>query len=123
MANYEYIKDAIVIINRDTDTPVSVEGPVVRADWYDAGEGIYGDYNPHDVDDIHLLRFDIYVKKDEEWEPVEDASYCTQVPIETDVDTLVNLIYLIYREYNNILSNDQCASVKKLGETLSWISP
>ena len=121
--NYDYIKDATVILNPDIETPVSIEGPVVRADWYDADEGLCGDYNPEDPDDIHLLRFDIYIKKDGEWEPVDDASYCTRVPFETDTDTLVKLLYSIYKEYDNVLSSDPAASVKKLGETLSWIEP
>ena len=121
--NYDYIKDATVILNPDIETPVSIEGPVVRADWYDADEGLCGDYNPEDPDDIHLLRFDIYIKKDGEWEPVDDASYCTRVPFETDTDTLVKLLYSIYKEYDNVLSSDPDTSVKKLGEALSWIEP
>lgn len=116
-----YIEDAAIILNPDIETLVSIEGPVVRADWYDANEGLCGDYDPEDPDDIHLLRFDIYIKKGEEWEPVDDASYCTRIPFETETDTLVKLLYSIYKEYDNVLSSDPDASVKKLGEALSWI--
>lgn len=121
--NYDYIKDATVILNTDIETLVSIEGSVVRADWYDADEGLYGDYNPEDNEDIHLLRFDIYIKKDGDWESIDDASYCTRVPFETDTDTLVKLLYSIYKEYDNVLSDNPDSSVKRLGESLSWIEP
>ena len=111
----------VVLFNIDEETPVSIQGPLVRADWYDAGEGLYGDYNPYNPDDIMLLRFDIYVKVDGEWEPVEDASYCTRVRTCTDKDTLVKKLWVIYNEYEDALSSDIHVSVKKLGERLSWI--
>lgn len=123
MVTLDIDEDAIVILNPDIETPVSIEGPVVRADWYDAHEGLCGDYNPKDPNDIRLLRFDIYIKKDGDWEPVDDASYCTRVPLGTDTVTLVKLLYSIYKEYDNVLSSDPDASVKKLGEALSWIEP
>ena len=109
----------------DGETPVSIQGPLVRADWYDAGEGICGDYDPEDPDDIPLLRFDIYIKKDGEWEPVEDASYCTRIPLDLVNENrvaLVEKLYVIYKAYEDVLSSDPDASVKKLGEYLSWIS-
>lgn len=116
-------KTATVLLDIDQDTPVSIQGEVVRADWYDAGEGLFGDYNPENPDDIQLLRFDIYIRgEDNEWEPVEDASYCTQIAATTDRETLVKALWSIYKEYDNVLSCDPEASVKKLGEALSWIS-
>ena len=118
---YSYVKNAKVIINPDPETLVSIEGDTVRADWYDAYEGICGDYNPDNPDDIHLLRFDIYLNRDGQWEAVDDASYCTRVAYDTPVDTLVEKLYLIYRKYDDVFRSDPEASVKKLGERLSWI--
>ena len=116
------MKEIKVIFNRDIDTPVSIEGDIIRADWYDAGEGLFGDYNPDNPCDAPLLRFDIYKKVEDEWEEVEDASYCTQINVGTSESTLIRLLYSIYTEYDNVLRYDPYASVKKLGETLSWIS-
>ena len=107
----------------DDDTPVSIDNDIVRADWYDAGEGICGDYNPEDPDDIPLLRFDIYIKQGDDWEPVDDASYCTRMPVTERLEMLTRSLYVIFKEYNDVLKDDPEASVKKLGESLSWISP
>lgn len=75
-----------ITINMDEETPVSIDNDKIRVDWYDAGEGLSGDYNPEDPDDIHLLRFDVYKKVGEDWEEVEDASYCTRMPSKYNYD-------------------------------------
>lgn len=122
MADFDPIKDASIWIHQGSSTPVSIHGPVVMAEWCDLNEGLCGEYNPKDPEDIHFLRFDIYVKRDGDWEPVDDASYCTLVPADTDINTLVRLLYSIYKQYDNILSSNPHASVKKLGEVLSHTS-
>ena len=116
------IMDVKILFDIDSETPVSIQGSLVRADWYDAGEGLWGDYDPENPRDVHLLRFDIYIKRNGNWEPVDDASYCTLVPADTERHTLVNKLYTIYKGYEDALSSDPEASVKKLGECLSWIS-
>lgn len=105
----------------DHETPMSIEDDILRVDWYDCYEGLCGDYNPEDPNDVHLLRFDVYQKYDDEWMPVEDASYCTQMPYETEPDILERALKSIFKEYKaGIIAG---VSVKKLGEHLSWISP
>ena len=107
----------------DQDTPLSLQGEHVRVDWYDAGEGWRGDYDPEDPDDEALLRFDVYFREteEEEWTEVDDASYCTSVPVSTDIQELKAKLLVLYREFANVLESDPCQSVKKLGEALSWI--
>ena len=121
----ELAKSNIIFIqNPDPETPLSIVGPHIRVDWYEAGEGYFGDYNPDNPDDCELLRFDVYRREDEKsdiWEDVEDASYCTAVPVGTDTDKLKELLYVLYEEYADVLEDDPTASVKKLGEALSWI--
>lgn len=112
-----------ITLNPDEDTPVSIENDLIRVDWYDAGEGLCGEYNPADEDDVHLLRFDVYKKVDENWEEVEDASYCTRMPYASNQELLVYSLYVIFKNYYNALKDDPDASVKKLGEQLSWICP
>ena len=117
MHDYKIIKDMY------EDTPLSIQGKKVRADWYRAGEGFCGDYNPNNPDDEELLRFDIYYREDEnaEWKEVEDASYCTFVSVDDDEETKEFHLIHIWKEYNDVLFHDTTASVKKLGERLSWV--
>lgn len=111
-----------IIYNPDPETPISIEGNLIRADWYNAGEGLWGDYDSSDPDDVNLLRFDIYRKEGNEWEEVDDASYCTVVPADTDMTKLTELLKYIYKQYDEALQGNPEASVKKLGEYLSWIT-
>ena len=104
----------------DSDTPVSVWNERFRVDWYNCGEGFNGDYNPEDPNDINFLRFDVYYMNDGQWEEVEDASYCTTVPATESPIRLKNLLEGILHEYS--LTDYPNCSVKKLGESLSWIS-
>lgn len=109
-------------IARDTDIPVTIEGDRVKAEWYNAGEGICGDYDPEDPMDENLLRFDISWKNRDEWEEVEDASYCTCTYADTAIEDLTKALYIIYKEYDNVIDNYPEHSLKKLGERLSWIN-
>jgi DNA-directed RNA polymerase subunit RPC12/RpoP len=102
----------------DEETPVEIFDKELRASWYRAGEGYWGDYNPENPEDRELLRFDIDKMTENGWEAVDDASYCTAVPADTEIDKLVKGIYIIFKEYKDV-DLDSC---KKLGEALSWIS-
>lgn len=54
----------------------------LRLEWEHIGEGVSGDYDPGDPDDVPLLRFTISrvaTPLSGEYEPCEDASYCTMV--------------------------------------------
>lgn len=95
----------------------------VRVCWDDIGEGICGDYNPDDPDDIPLLRFYVDIFRDGQWEEVEDASYCTLMPVTTPKPILDRALRYLHAEYKDALSDYPYSSVKKLGERLSWISP
>jgi hypothetical protein len=94
----------------------------VKVTWEDIGEGLCGDYNPLDPDDIPLYRF--YVEErleDGEWADVEDASYCTQVPVDTPDDILEKLLVILMDHfYCDVVEGN---SVKKIGERMSWIEP
>ena len=116
----------------DPETPVSISDALVRIDWYNAGEGISGDYNPKDPEDVNLLRFDVYYNPyyspdtdydSVDWEEVDDASYCTCVPADSDMTVLVRLLYIIFKRYRGVMESYPESSVKKLGESLSWINP
>lgn len=95
----------------------------VRVDWENLDEGLNGDYNPNDPNDVNLLRFTAYLATENGWEQIDDASYCTNTPSDTDTEVLQRMISKIALEYGNVLNSDPEQSVKKLGEELSWISP
>ena len=108
----------------------------VKVEWVELGEGWCGDYDPTDPEDTELLRFDVYVRAgyaeandvhgepafdegDGGWFVPSDASYCTQVPVDTDEPTRQALLEIIADEVADALP----ASIKKVCERLSWISP
>ena len=127
------IDTPFVRVNIDSETPMSIEDDVIRVDLVNIGEGLSGDYDPEDPDDINLLRFDVYVKNpdaDEDytdgWIEVEDASYCTQLAADLPEEVLEKAIRVIFKAYRDEISSYEDylngPSVKKLGEELSWIS-
>ena len=112
--------------NVDGDTLLAAEDDVIRVEFVTLGEGYYGDYNPDNPDDEELIRFDVYAKGlegfENEWEMVDDASYCTSIPVDTPIEELEEKIEIIFKEYRNVAEHIlQGGSVKKLGEALSWI--
>lgn len=102
---------------------MQLEKDNVRAEWVNIGEGVSGDYDPEDPNDIQLLRFEISIRDEEEWVEVDDSSYCTQMPADTPNKILERALQVILDEYVSALRAHPGASVKKLGERLSWISP
>lgn len=108
--------------NPDEETPLSICDDVLRVDWYNAGEGICGDYDPDEPNDINLLRFDVYVKRNNMWEEVPDASYCTNMPASASAKTLQAALEAIFKRYRAVIDGPEYPSVKKLGEELSYIS-
>lgn len=108
--------------NPDEETPLSICDDVLRVDWYNAGEGTCGDYDPENPDDINLLRFDVYVKDGDEWVEVEDASYCTCMPTSASAAILQKALTAIFKRYRAVIDGPEYPSVKKLGEELSYIS-
>ena len=111
-----------VYINALEGLPAAIDRNV-KVEWTDCNEGLSGDYNAENPEDVHLLRFDVYVVRDGSWVAVDDASYCTQMPADTDMDILKRAVKYLAKEYADVLSSDPDTSVKKLGERMSWIAP
>lgn len=95
----------------------------VKVAWEAIGEGLCGDYNPKDPDDVEFLRFYVSVFRDGEWEEKENASYCTCFPVSSSQQEQMAGLMLLMDRFHEVLSGNIDASVKKLGEELSWISP
>lgn len=89
--------------------------------WEDIGEGWNGEYDPDDPDDTPLLRFTVmkfYQTNDfgGQWVEVDDGSYCTQMPVDTDEA-------ILYRALELILDAAEEPSPKRAFEELSWMKP
>ena len=114
----------LVSKNVSAETLMAIRDEKLKVEWNNIGEGYNGDYNPLDPEDENLLRFDVYCKRtpDSEWEEVEDASYCTNVPAKTPEDELERLLRILFDRYSDVIDDYlDGTSVKKLGEELSWI--
>lgn len=90
----------------------------VRIEWVNLGEGYDGDYDEEDPNDVNLLRFDVSVFSNGEWNEVPDGSYCTQVPATASTEVLKDLLV----HFMNTIYDDVSAhgKAKRLCESLSW---
>lgn len=88
-----------------------------RVDFEHIGEGLDGDHNPHDPNDLPLIRFTTYRQTDHGvWEEVPDGSYCTLLPTNTPTEALA-------RAAEPILDALEQPSPKRRLEELSWLQP
>jgi hypothetical protein len=94
---------------------------IVRIEWVELGEGISGDYDPNDQNDIELLRFDVDRKINGEWEEVSDASYCTLFPVDAPEELKKKALEFLMSEIWEEV--DSGHSIKRLCQRLSWINP
>jgi hypothetical protein len=93
----------------------------VRVEWDYIGEGISGDYNEDDPNDLELLRFHVSKREsfDDAWSDVDDGSYCTKMPLETEETVLLQALEIIMDNvYDNVTNG---ISIKKICENLSHI--
>lgn len=93
----------------------------IMVELYDeTNEGWNGDYNPNNPHDDLLLRFDISQLIDNQWESVDNASYCTQLTANLNKDYINKALHIIMREVREPINSG--LSVKKICENISWIS-
>jgi len=93
----------------------------VKVGWSRIGEGLSGDYNPEDPNDIELLRFGVAICHEGEWEPVEDSSYCTNIPANAPEETKKKALEIIMAKVHEPLTKGE--PIKRICEQLSWIEP
>lgn len=100
---------------------------VIRGDfkvvWEDIGEGVSGEFDPDRAGDEPLLRFSCYklfhgdgVATEDFWEQIDDASYCTNMPVTASLQTLLRAAGRIM----DIITNNE--NPKKELEWMSHIS-
>ncbi len=113
----------------------------IRVQWDELDEGHCGDYDPDDPDDVELLRFTVYrfdgddamaahAAQDPQfafllsadghgWQPYDDGSYCTNVPVDTPPEVRQRILEGLMGELHDPVEVE--ASIKKLAERLSRI--
>jgi len=106
--------------NDDGENIATLEYTNIRVEFNNIGEGYHGDFNPNDPDDCLLLRFDISKRSDTGWEPVEDASRCTQLP----VGAAPEIIFKRALEAHDAVHDALMAGdgIRTICDKLSWMS-
>ena len=90
-----------------------VKGLSVSLNW-DCAEGLNGDYDKTDPDDVPLLRFDVLVNG----EQAENGSYCTQLSVNDPRPLLEKAAGIILKEAEATLNK---SGFKKSMAQLSWM--
>ena len=108
---------------------------MVRVEWVDLGEGMSGDYDPSDPNDMPLLRYDAWVRvmgtsmdeirglefyDGDEWGYKANGSFCTQTNANTHGPVLELLAKFIADELAENLDN---GGWKSAAERMSWVHP
>jgi len=92
----------------------------LRVELVHVGEGLSGDFDSSDPDDVQLVRFYCSRRVGDAFEDFEDASYCTRVPISTERVLLERMASVIMNELERAVSGG--GSPKKPMEAMSWIT-
>lgn len=92
----------------------------IKAEWVDLNEGWEGEYDPSDADDVHFLRFDVLVYRNDEWVDPGKASYCTRMPANSPPKMLMRALCEIAVQADNERGS---GSLKRRLQELSWLCP
>ena len=109
------------------ETVLTIKDDRLMVELADIGEGTHGDYDPSDPDDMPLIRFYVYERADDPdyedgWRPVEDASRCTAIPLDTSREKLEAIAKVIFGEFEDALPTEETgASIKAIADRLSWL--
>lgn len=97
-----------------------VQDKHVQATFENLGEGHHGDYDPEDPDDESLLRCVVSRRGDEgAWEEVEDANFCTSLPVCNGTEPQELALQRIHAVYAAHFALYPDKPVKRIGEYLS----
>lgn len=124
--SYKGWQPSQVIFDDDGDV-VTAKDDCIRVSLVNLDEGINGDYNEEDPDDVNLLRFDVSYRDPSQgindWEEVDDASYCTNIDANSTKEHLEKVVRKLFNRYRDVYNHIRTGgSVKKMGEELSHIS-
>lgn len=90
-----------------------------RVELLDCGDGLRGDYNPDDPEDVALFRFSISRFNGSMWEALGNT--CTQLPVSSNFETQEKALRLIMSRVHSPVR--RCQDLTELLQELSWLSP
>lgn len=88
----------------------------IEVELVNIGEGLSGDYNPDDPDDVQLLRFYVY----RDGEQMDYGSFCTLMPVDTPQYIIDHALRFLMKEVEDSL---EAGGFKKAMEFCSWMEP
>lgn len=92
---------------------------LVAVELANIGEGINGDFDPADPDDINFLRFYIYAYDGADMAYIDNASRCTFIPADiTDEEALRMANYIMQQVYDPIIAEQ---SIDAICDKLSYL--
>lgn len=105
----------------DSETKMLISDERIKVFWEYIGEGLHGDYNKDDPEDIPLLRYSAEYKNNEtdEWEYID--GYCTTVPVDTPESELKKKLEVIFKTLRTLYKEDEPDGVRTISSILSWI--
>ncbi len=87
-------------------------------------EGVFGEYDPHDPDDINFLKCDIQIFNGVKWDYIEHGRFSTRIPAFSPDETIRTAIACIGHTFRNFTREEfKKNDHKKLIEALSYIAP
>jgi hypothetical protein len=101
----------------------SISGDHIKIQLVDLNEGDNGEYNPEDPLDEKLWRVDFYyrMKRKGAWQPFDDGSYCTQLPVAVHPKVVRSILIHMYCEITRRYNEGE--HLKRVFESLSWVDP
>lgn len=94
----------------------------VKVEWWELGEGWFGEWDPDDPEDEELLRFYVsWLDDDGEWIDPQDCSYCTRFPAKSTPEQRAKALEMIMDKVYDAMVDQQGYEVRIL-EHMSWIA-
>lgn len=132
MAVDDFSKHQRGVIDREnyeawfTEMQLIEDGVLVLWEYID--EGADGDWDPENPDDTPLLRFSVHQPDPEElvdpgwpWVQVDDGSWCTNMPVDTDTMLLGRALHYILSQVGDAVRAGE--SIDRVSQELSWLGP
>ena len=104
------------------EAPVDVTDGSLKLELQNIGEGLAGDYDPNDPNDVPLLRFYLSRRTHGDWEEVESASRCTMIDARAPIDRQIRHaldMFLAFRA--RIDRYDEDVYVDDVADKMSWV--
>jgi hypothetical protein len=100
----------------DLERTLSQDG--VQVSLSHIGEGCDGDFMPDDPDDVPLLRMDVSIWEEGEWQALDNGSYCTDLSCAASDAELDEALAIMHEQITAAIKEGR---QKRTCEWLSWM--